>query len=62
MKSEIILENKFGRLYITSEGWHINGQKNKFIASVKRQLKSKYLDKQITAEIALNYIKDYSEI
>ena len=59
---ECILENNFGKLYVTSEGWHINGQKNKFIASVKRQLKSKYLDKQLYAEIALNYIKDYPEI
>ena len=59
---ECILENSFGKLYVTSEGWHINGQKNKFIASVKRQLKSKYLDKQLEAEIAIDYIKNHIEI
>lgn len=59
---ELVLKNKFGRFYVTSEGWHINGQKDKFIASVKRQLKSKYHNKQVEAEIVMNYIKNETEI
>lgn len=62
MKPEIILENKFGRFYVTSEGWHINGNKDKFMASVKRQSKSNHPDKQVTAEIVLNYVQDFPEI
>ena len=57
MKPEIVLENKFGRFYVTSEGWHINGNKDKFMASVKRQSKSNHPDKQVTAEIVLNYVQ-----
>jgi hypothetical protein len=62
MYTELVLKNKFGCFYITSEGWHINGQKDKFIASVKRQLKSKYYDKQVEAEIVMNCIKNKIEI
>lgn len=62
MKPEIVLENKFGRFYATSEGWHINGNKDKFMASVKRQSKSNHPDKQVTAEIVLNYVQDFPEI
>jgi len=62
MRVELILKNKFGCFYVTSEGWHINGQKYKFIASVKRQLKSKYHNKQVEAEIVMNYMKNEAEI
>ena len=62
MKVECILQNKFGKFFITSEGWHINGQKDKFIASVKRQLKSSYHDKQVEAELVMNYINNKTEI
>lgn len=62
MSVELILKNKFGRFYVTSEGWHINGQKSKFIASVKRQLKSKYHNRQVEAEIVMDYIKNETEI
>lgn len=62
MSVELVLKNKFGSFYVTSEGWHINGQKDKFIASVKRQLKSKYHNRQVEAEIVINFIKNKIEI
>lgn len=62
MNVELVLENKFGRFYVTSEGWHINGQKDKFIASIKRQLKSKYHNRQVEAEIVIDFIKNEIEI
>lgn len=62
MSVELVLKNKFGRFYVTSEGWHINGQKDKFIASIKRQLKSKYHNRQVEAEIVIDFIKNEIEI
>lgn len=59
---ELIAENKHGRLFRTSEGWHINGNKTKFINNLKRDLNSDDVFAQICAANALYLIRHYSEI
>lgn len=62
MKVECVLQNKFGKFFVTSEGWHINGDRQKFIKSVKKQFKSPYHNKQIEAELVMDYINNEIEI
>jgi hypothetical protein len=58
----LVCENRFGRLYRTSEGWHINGDKQKFIACVKRDLRSGDCIAEECARHALSLIKYGREI
>ena len=62
MKVECVLQNKFGKFFVTSEGWHINGDRQKFIKSVKKQFESPYHNKQIEAELVMDYINNEIEI
>ena len=62
LKVEIICSNKFGTLYRTSEGWHINGNKTDFINNLKIDLTSNDLLARICAEDALNLIKHNQEV
>lgn len=59
---ELIAENKYGRLFKTSEGYHINGDKTKFINKLKKDLNSEDIFAQICANNALDLIKNYKEI
>ena len=33
---ELIASNKYGKLYRTSKGYHINGNKSKFLENIKK--------------------------
>lgn len=59
---ELVCENRYGKLYETSEGWHINGDKQKFIACVKRDLHSGDCIAEENAKYVLELIKYYREI
>lgn len=59
---ELVCENKYGKLYETSEGWHINGNKPRFIACVKRDLHSGDCIAEECARYALDLIKYGREI
>lgn len=59
---ELIAENKYGRLFKTSEGWHINGNKTSFINNLKKDLNADDILAQICASNALYLIKHYPEI
>lgn len=58
----VIAQNKFGTLYQTSEGWHINGDKQKFIANIKRDLHSNDLFAIINAQTVLGLMEALPEI
>lgn len=62
IKVEVICSNKFGTLYQTSEGWHINGNKTAFINSLKKDIHSTDLFAQICAVNALFLIENHQEI
>jgi hypothetical protein len=59
---ELIVENKYGKLFKTSEGYHINGNKTAFIRNLKKDLNSDDILAQICANNALYLIKHYPEI
>ena len=59
---ELIAQNKYGKLFKTSEGWHINGDKTAFINNLKKDLNSDDILAQICANNALFLIKNYPEI
>lgn len=59
---ELVCENKYGKLYRTSEGWHINGDKPRFIANLKRDLHSGDPIAEMGALYALDLIKYGREI
>lgn len=58
----LVCENKYGRLYKTSEGWHINGDKPRFIANLKRDLNSGDPFAEVGARYALDLIRYGREI
>jgi hypothetical protein len=62
IKVEVICSNKYGTLYQTSEGWHINGNKKRFIDNLKRDQHSADLFVQICASNALFLINNFKEI
>lgn len=62
IKVEVICSNQFGTLFQTSEGWHINGNKKRFIDNLKRDLHSADLFVQICATNALFLINNFKEI
>lgn len=59
---ELIAENKYGKLFKTSEGYHINGNRAAFIRNLKKDLNSEDILAQICANNALYLIKHYPEI
>lgn len=62
IKVEVICSNKYGTLFRTSEGWHINGNKAAFINNLKKDLNSDDIFAQICANSALFLIGNYPEI
>lgn len=62
IRVELIAENKYGKLFKTSEGYHINGNKTAFINHLKKDLSSDDILAQICANNALYLIKHYPEI
>ena len=59
---ELIAENKYGKLFRTSEGWHINGDKTRFINRIKNDLNSNDPMAVAGASYVLFIIKNFEEI
>ena len=59
---ELIAENKYGKLFRTSEGWHINGDKTLFINRIKNDLNSNDPMAVAGASYVLFIIKNFEEI
>lgn len=62
IKVAVICSNQFGTLFQTSEGWHINGDKIRFINNLKKDVNSDDIFAQICANNALFLINNYKEI
>lgn len=62
IKVAVICSNQFGTLFQTSEGWHINGDKTRFINNLKKDVNSDDIFAQICANNALFLINNYKEI
>lgn len=59
---ELLCSNKYGKFYRTSEGYHINGDRRKFINSIMRDLHSGDCIAEINARIVLDYIQTLDEV
>ena len=59
---ELVASNRYGKMFLTSEGYHINGDRRKFINSIQRDLRSGDCIAEINARIVLNYIQTLDEI
>lgn len=59
---EKIASNKYGILYLTTEGFHINGDKELFLKQIKKDLKSNDPFAQICAQTVINIIETRKEI
>jgi hypothetical protein len=59
---ELICENKYGKLYHTSEGYHINGDVVKFINNVKKDLRSPNNLIRLQAEYILDIIANEDSV
>lgn len=62
LRVELIAENKYGRLFRTSEGWHINGDKTRFINRIKNDLNSQDPMAVAGAKYVLFLINNFEEI
>lgn len=59
---ELIAENKYGKLFRTSEGWHINGDRKKFINRIKNDLSSNDPMAVACASYVIFIINNFEEI
>lgn len=59
---ELIASNKYGKLYRTSEGYHIDGNKSKFLENIKKDLKSEDPFALICAQNVMLIIADEKEV
>ena len=59
---ELVASNRYGKMFLTSEGYHINGDRRKFINSIMRDLHSGDCIAEINARIVLDYIQTLDEV
>lgn len=59
---ELVAENKYGKLFKTSEGWHLNGDKTRFINRIKNDLSSQDPMAVAGAKYVLFLINNFEEI
>lgn len=59
---ELVAENKYGKMFQTSEGWHINGNKKKFIQNIIKDVHSDDLVAKQAAQYVLFLIDNFKEI
>lgn len=59
---ELLCANRYGKFYRTSEGYHINGDKAKFIESLKRDLHSPNIEDEWNARYILSLIEELDEV
>ena len=62
IKVEVVAKNQFGTMYQTSEGWHINGNKKKFINNIIKDVHSQDPMARVHAEYVLFIINNFLEI
>ena len=62
IKVEVVAQNQYGTLYQTSEGWHINGNKKKFIQNIIKDVHSSDLIAKQAAQYVLFLINNFEEI
>ena len=62
IKVEVVAQNQFGTLYQTSEGFHINGNRKKFIQNIIKDVHSQDPMAKACASYALFIINNYQEI
>lgn len=59
---ELIAENQYGKLFRTSEGYHINGNRKKFIQNILRDIHSGDPMAVASARFVLFIINNFEEI
>ena len=59
---EIVAENQYGKLYQTSEGWHINGDKKKFMQNIFKDIHSSDIIARQAAQYVLFLVNNFDEI
>lgn len=59
---ELVASNRYGKMFLTSEGYHINGDRRKFINNIMRDLHSGDCIAEINARIVLDYIQTLDEV
>ena len=59
---ELVAENKYGKLFRTSEGWHINGNRKKFIQNIFKDIHSDDIVAKQAAQYVLFLINNFKEI
>lgn len=59
---ELLCANKYGKFYRTSEGYHINGNKPKFIELLKRDLHSPNIEDEWNARFILSLMEELDEV
>lgn len=59
---ELLCANQYGKFYRTSEGYHINGNKPKFIELLKRDLHSPNIEDEWNARYILSLIEELDEV
>lgn len=59
---ELLCANQYGKFYRTSEGYHINGNKAKFIESLKRDLHTGDAIAEWNARYILGLIEELDEV
>ena len=58
----IVAENQYGKMFQTSEGWHINGNKKKFIQNIIKDVHSDDLVAKQAAQYVLFLMNNFEEI
>ena len=59
---ELVAENQHGKLFRTSEGWHINGNKKKFIQNIFKDIHSNDIVAKQAAQYVMFLINNFEEI
>lgn len=59
---KVLCANKYGKFYLTSEGYHINGNKPKFISLLKKDLNNGDAIAEMNARYILDLIDMLDEI
>lgn len=59
---ELLCANQYGKFYRTSEGYHINGNKAKFMELLKHDLHSPNIEDEWNARYILSLIEELDEV
>lgn len=62
IRVELVAENQYGKLFRTSEGWHINGNRKKFIQNIFKDIHSNDIVAKQAAQYVMFLITNFEEI